>query len=68
MTPNHTTTGARIRYYRDKRKQWRWQAIARNGRVVADSAEGYRRLADALRGCAATCNAIQCQRIEVERP
>jgi uncharacterized protein YegP (UPF0339 family) len=27
--------------YRDDSDEWRWRAIARNGEVVADSAEGY---------------------------
>lgn len=31
-----------VRIYRDAAGEWRWSAIARNGKVVADSAEGYR--------------------------
>ena len=28
--------------YLDKQKQYRWRLYARNGRIVADSAEGYK--------------------------
>lgn len=31
----------RVRVYRDAKGEWRWQAIARNNEVVADSGEGY---------------------------
>lgn len=27
--------------YQDKRKGWRWRLRAHNGRIVADSSEGY---------------------------
>ena len=30
--------------YRDKTGQYRWQAIHRNGRILADSGEAYTRL------------------------
>lgn len=30
---------------------WYWRAWSRNGRIIADSAEGYHRKADAIRGC-----------------
>ena len=29
--------------YQDKRKEWRWRIRARNGRIMADSGEGYKR-------------------------
>ena len=38
--------------YRDSRLQWRWRYIASNGRIIADSAEGYVNRADAERGIA----------------
>lgn len=44
--------------YTDKRGDWRWRAIAANGRIVADSAEGYRKRADCLRGAHIACQAI----------
>lgn len=27
--------------YQDTARQWRWRYIARNGRIMADSGEGY---------------------------
>ena len=35
--------------YQDKRGEWRWRLKARNGRIVADSGEGYVRKGGALR-------------------
>jgi len=32
--------------YRDADKQWRWRLTARNGKILADSGEGYRRRID----------------------
>lgn len=29
--------------YRDRKKEWRWRIVAKNGKVIADSAEGYKR-------------------------
>lgn len=31
----------RFRVYQDLRGEWRWRLVAENGRVMADSAEGY---------------------------
>ncbi|HEV57109.1 MAG TPA: DUF1508 domain-containing protein [Phycisphaerales bacterium] len=39
----------KIELYRDARREWRWRLRAPNGRIVADSGEGYRRRAAALR-------------------
>lgn len=36
----------RFEVYPDKSGQWRWRLKARNGRIVADGAEGYTRRAD----------------------
>jgi len=38
---------AKLQIYRDARREWRWRLRASNGRIVADSGEGYRRLAAA---------------------
>jgi len=32
--------------YKDAEKRHRWRAVAANGRIVADSGQGYRRRAD----------------------
>ena len=28
-------------YYKDRKDEWRWRLIASNGRIIADSGEGY---------------------------
>jgi uncharacterized protein YegP (UPF0339 family) len=33
----------RFELYRDTAGEWRWRLVARNGRVIADSGEGYTR-------------------------
>ena len=37
-----------VHVYRDKGGEWRWRKVAANGRIVAESGEGYTRYADAL--------------------
>jgi uncharacterized protein YegP (UPF0339 family) len=32
-----------VEIYRDRKKEWRWRAKASNGKVLADSAEGFKR-------------------------
>jgi uncharacterized protein YegP (UPF0339 family) len=29
-------------YYQDAKKEWRWRLKASNGRIIADSGEGYK--------------------------
>ena len=36
---------AKLQIYRDGRREWRWRLRASNGRILADSGEGYRRRA-----------------------
>lgn len=36
----------RVRIYRDQANEWRWQARARNGEIVAVSGEGYKHHSD----------------------
>lgn len=40
---------AMIQIYRDAAGEYRWRLIARNGRTIADSGEGYSRLRDCHR-------------------
>lgn len=40
----------KIQVYQDGRGEWRWRAVADNGRIVADSAEGYLRKSDCIGG------------------
>lgn len=39
-----------VRFYKDGNGEWRWQVKARNGRIVADSAEGYTSKSNAVHG------------------
>lgn len=47
-TPRRPRASASLVYdcYRDNRGEWRWRLWAKNGRVIADSAESYKRRAD----------------------
>lgn len=51
----------KIELYRDGALQWRWRFIAANGRILADSAEGYKERADAVKGALAVTG------LEIER-
>jgi len=35
-------------YYKDSRDEWRWRLKASNGRILADSGEGYKSKQDCL--------------------
>jgi uncharacterized protein YegP (UPF0339 family) len=37
-------------YYKDAKGEWRWRLKASNGRVLADSGEGYKNEQDCLEG------------------
>jgi hypothetical protein len=39
--------------YKDNAGQWRWRLVAANGRIVADSSEGYSSLSEVRGGRAA---------------
>lgn len=41
--------------YRDEKKEWRWRLKTRNGRIVADSGEGYK----THHGCAKAISMFQ---------
>ncbi|MFC2075562.1 YegP family protein [candidate division KSB1 bacterium] len=43
-------SGCRFEVFRDKKGEYRWRLRARNGRIVADSGEGYKRKSDCLHG------------------
>jgi uncharacterized protein YegP (UPF0339 family) len=35
-------------YYQDSKGEWRWRLKSSNGRILADSGEGYKNLTDCL--------------------
>ena len=41
---------AKFEMYEDKVGEWRWRFIADNGRIIADSGEGYHNKADCHHG------------------
>jgi len=41
---------AKFEVYADRSGQWRWRFIANNGKIVADSAEGYVNKTDCVDG------------------
>ena len=43
--------------YQDRRGDWRWRLYARNGRIVADSGEGYARQSGAIAAMRRLCDA-----------
>ncbi len=47
-----TDRGSSFEVYRDGKGEWRWRLKAANGKVIADSAEGYKDRADCPRGIA----------------
>ena len=36
----------KFQVYRDKKGEWRWRFIAKNGRIIAVSSEGYKNMSD----------------------
>jgi uncharacterized protein len=44
---------ARFEVFKDRAGEWRWRLRAANGRVIADSGEGYKQRARCLGGLAA---------------
>ena len=49
---------AHFEIYKDTSGDWRWRLRARNGRIVADSAEGYASKRNAKAAVAATMLAV----------
>jgi uncharacterized protein YegP (UPF0339 family) len=42
----------------DRIRRWRWRFVSSNGRILADSGQGYSRRIDALNGCATVLGAL----------
>lgn len=52
--------------YKDKKGEWRWRYRAANGRILADSAEGYVDKRDAYNGIDAMIHHTATEILEVE--
>ena len=57
--------GPVYRIYQDAGVEWRWRLVAANGRIVADSAEGYTREADAVRAAETAAYTATVATVEV---
>ena len=53
VQPPEEARNDRIEVYKDRADEWRWRYRAANGRKIADGAEGYQNIADAMKGAAA---------------
>lgn len=53
---------AHFEIYKDTRGEWRWRLRARNGRIVADSAEGYASKRNVTRAVTDMRGAVDCAR------
>lgn len=56
----------KIQIYLDGAHLWRWRAVADNGRIIADSAEGYDSVANVHRAVATVKSGFQ-QELSIER-
>jgi uncharacterized protein len=54
--------------YKDEAKEWRWRLVGKNGKVISDSAEGFKRRAGLLNNIkanrAAAVSAIVVERVQ----
>ncbi len=49
----------KMNIYQDRRRFWRWRLRAANGRIIADSGEGYARRSNARRAARRLLNLIR---------
>lgn len=54
-----------IEVYKDHKGEHRWRLVARNGRIIADGAEGYTRKAGAQRAARRFLEIIVNETIEI---
>jgi uncharacterized protein YegP (UPF0339 family) len=54
-----SAAAAHFEIYNDTQGDWRWRLRARNGRIVADSAEGYASKRNAKNAVMSTLDAVE---------
>ena len=64
---DHEDYLAAFEVYTDDAGEWRWRLLARNGNILADSAEGYSSKMNALNGVDTVRSVARDARIDVER-
>jgi uncharacterized protein len=52
--------------YKDRKGEFRWRLVAANSRTIADSAEGYKRRAAAVKAAATLHTAMATSAIPIE--
>lgn len=52
--------------YKDKKGEFRWRIVAVNGKIVADSSEGYRRKDSCIKAAYRLCNRIKMGEVAFE--
>lgn len=55
----------KLKYYQDRKNEWRWTLYARNGNVVGASSEGYKTKAKAAANFAAVTTKGPTAKVEV---
>ena len=56
----------RFQVYEDAAGEWRWRLIAENGRIVADSGEGYAEWDNAVRAAESVRDSLRSKQVPVE--
>ena len=54
-----------VEIYQDSAGEWRWRAISRNNKIIADSAEGYAKRGNAKRSATRFCKLAQTAELRV---
>lgn len=57
-----------IRFYIDAAGEHRWRIVARNGNILADSGEGYKRRASAVNGLASVLSILLKEATVAKKP
>ena len=52
--------------YKDRASEWRWRLKASNGKIIADSGEGYRNRQDCLAGIQLVKESAQAPILEAQ--
>lgn len=50
--------------YKDKKKEFRWRLLHRNGKIIADSGEGYKRKSAVRKGILNVCDSAFAEVID----
>jgi uncharacterized protein YegP (UPF0339 family) len=51
--------------YQDAKAEWRWRLRASNGRIIADSGEGYQNIGDAQSAITLLAGVVEAQKYRI---